>query len=145
MGYHVFSADSLKALSARSPDARLFEHSSGGSWASLVVKEPSSPSMAELHETEADTYVVLEGRAELHLGGTLVNPTSPRPGQLRASSLEGAQCHELKAGDVVHIPERVAHWVATVQSRLVYLVFKTTSDPCKRRSDSLSVAPDLGA
>ena len=51
----------------------------------LVLRGKTST--AEVHETEADLYVVRRGRATLHLGGELVD-TERRPRkQLRGSSI----------------------------------------------------------
>jgi mannose-6-phosphate isomerase-like protein (cupin superfamily) len=73
----------------------------------LVLRGKTST--AELHETEADLYVVRRGRATLAIGGELVDPeTRPRK-QVRAPSIRGGHRREIGPGDVVYIPVAVPH------------------------------------
>jgi uncharacterized RmlC-like cupin family protein len=64
---------------------------------------------AELHENFADVFYVLDGRAVLVTGGTVVNARSVGPGEMRGSSVEGGARQELRAGDVAHVPAGVPH------------------------------------
>ena len=73
----------------------------------LVLRGKTSP--AELHETEADLYVVRRGRATLHLGGELVDAERRRRKQQRGSSIRGGIQREVGPGDVIHIPVGVPH------------------------------------
>src|SRR5258708_29200561 len=41
--------------------------------------------IAELHEHFADLFIVLDGRATMVTGGTIVNPQSVGPGEVRGS------------------------------------------------------------
>jgi mannose-6-phosphate isomerase-like protein (cupin superfamily) len=63
----------------------------------------------ELHEDFADIFFILEGRATLLTGGSLVEQKSTGPGEFRSNSVEGGSRQELKAGDVVHIPAGMPH------------------------------------
>jgi len=64
---------------------------------------------AELHEHEADLFVVESGAATLVSGGELVGGRTTAPGELRGPSIKGGEKKELAAGDIVHIPARVPH------------------------------------
>jgi mannose-6-phosphate isomerase-like protein (cupin superfamily) len=64
---------------------------------------------AEVHEKFADIFYVLEGRAALETGGTLVKSRQVAPGELRGAAIEGGQRNELRAGDVAHVPAGVPH------------------------------------
>jgi mannose-6-phosphate isomerase-like protein (cupin superfamily) len=120
----LFTAEALRALAAQSPDAGLFRASSGRYWTNLVTKDHAPDAKSELHDTEADVYVVLAGEADLHLGGTLIDATSPRPGQHRGTGLVGAECRRVRVGDVVVIPEGVAHMMDARADHITYLVVK---------------------
>jgi uncharacterized RmlC-like cupin family protein len=66
---------------------------------------------AEIHEHVTDVFVVQSGEATLAVGGKLVNGKTTAPGELRGSSLAGAQLNELGAGDVVNIPAGTPHQI----------------------------------
>jgi mannose-6-phosphate isomerase-like protein (cupin superfamily) len=122
--FSIFKADQLRSLSSRGPDQRLFRSERGELWSNLVVKDSRGPLVAESHDREIDIYLVIEGEAALHLGGTLVEPTSPEPYQHRGQGLEGAELHRIAAGDAVFIGAGVPHLIDASSGRLVYLVVK---------------------
>jgi mannose-6-phosphate isomerase-like protein (cupin superfamily) len=80
--------------------------------------------VAEVHDHEADIYMVLEGSADLFLGGEVLEEKTISPGQHRGSGLEGATRHALQPGDLAYIPEGTPHLVDARESRIVYLVVK---------------------
>jgi mannose-6-phosphate isomerase-like protein (cupin superfamily) len=65
--------------------------------------------VAELHENFADLFCVLDGRATLVTGGTVVGAETIGPGEIRGISIEGGLRQELRAGDVAHVPAGVPH------------------------------------
>jgi mannose-6-phosphate isomerase-like protein (cupin superfamily) len=65
--------------------------------------------VAELHENFADLFVVLDGRATLVTGGTVVGPETIAPGEIRGVSIDGGQHQQLRAGDIAHVPAGVPH------------------------------------
>ena len=65
--------------------------------------------VAELHEKFADLFYVLDGRATLVTGGTVVDAQTIRQGEIRGASIEGGIRQELRAGDVAHVPAGVPH------------------------------------
>lgn len=65
--------------------------------------------IAELHEDFADLFIVLDGRATLVTGGTVIKPEKIGPGEVRGSSVEGGTRMELRAGDLAHVPAGVPH------------------------------------
>lgn len=65
--------------------------------------------VAELHENFADLFCVLDGRATLVTGGTVVNPEQVGPGEIRGASIEDGTRQELRAGDIAHVPAGVPH------------------------------------
>jgi mannose-6-phosphate isomerase-like protein (cupin superfamily) len=69
----------------------------------------SRDGQAEVHENFADVFYVLEGRATLVTGGTVVGAVTVGPGETRGSSVEGGTRQELRAGDVAHVPAGTSH------------------------------------
>jgi mannose-6-phosphate isomerase-like protein (cupin superfamily) len=64
---------------------------------------------AELHEHFADFFFVVNGKAKLVTGGTVVNPKTTSEGEIRGSSIESGKEQQLNQGDIVHIPANVPH------------------------------------
>src|SRR3954447_12365751 len=79
----------------------------GNHYTMLAHREQTGSS--EVHQHEADIFVVEEGQASILTGGTLVNSRAEKAGELRGSSLTGGERHPLSAGDIIHIPAGVPH------------------------------------
>jgi mannose-6-phosphate isomerase-like protein (cupin superfamily) len=80
---------------------------------------------AELHETQNDVMVVESGEATLVVGGTVVDPRTTAPHEVRGPSIRGGEKVALAAGDVVHIPIRVAHQMLVEGGKqITYFVVK---------------------
>lgn len=125
MSYKIFTGGELQEMAASMNGAtNIFMPDSKRYWVDFVSKENSPDVKSEMHDFETDIYVVMEGEGEISLGGTLIDPTSPREGQYRGNGLEGATQYHIAAGDVIVIPEGVPHMVDTRHSRLVWLVVK---------------------
>jgi mannose-6-phosphate isomerase-like protein (cupin superfamily) len=73
-----------------------------------------------IHETEAELFVVIEGAGTMTLGGTLINPT--RNGtNLSAPTAQGGTPYKLSKGDLILVPENTAHSVTQVEGKLVLM------------------------
>ena len=103
----------------------------------LVLRGKTSP--AELHETEADLYVVRRGRATLHLGGELVDAERRPRKQQRGSSVRGGIQREVGPGDVIHIPVGVPHQLVLPEGESFPLRF----DEVQRGATRISLASVL--
>ena len=84
---------------------------------------------AERHQFFADQIVIKEGSITLVTGGTLqgehANDAAGRPGETLGSSIDGGKEVVLRAGDIIHIPAGIPHWVkVTPGTTTTYLVFK---------------------
>jgi len=76
--------------------------------------------MFNVHENDAELFVVIDGAGTLTLGGTLINPT--RKGtNLQATAAEGGAPYKLVKGDMVLIPENMVHSVTQTDGKLVML------------------------
>ncbi|MFL6417637.1 MAG: hypothetical protein ACJ74Y_18445 [Bryobacteraceae bacterium] len=97
----------------------------GNHYTMLAHREQTGSS--EVHQHEADIFVVEEGEASLLSGGTLVNGKPQKPGELRGSSIKGGERRSLSTGDIVHIPAGVPHQLLVEKSKpFTYFVIKVT-------------------
>jgi len=124
MSGKIYTAGQLHELSMLENEARLYGADTDRFWMNLVTKDHAAVLTAEMHDDEADIYLVVEGEGELYLGGSLVAPHLLRAGQHRGTGLDGASCHHLTAGDLIVIPAGTPHMVDARNNRLVYAVIK---------------------
>lgn len=83
----------------------------------------------ELHQNFADIFYILDGRASVLTGGSLLDARSEGPGEIRGKSVEGGSRQEIKAGDVVHIPAGMPHQMLVAGGESVtYYVVKVEED-----------------
>ena len=80
---------------------------------------------AEVHENFADFFLVVEGTATLLTGGTVQDPKTDLPGEIRGAAILNGTSTTLHPGDVVHIPATIPHQLlVTKDSTFVYYVIK---------------------
>jgi mannose-6-phosphate isomerase-like protein (cupin superfamily) len=92
---------------------------------SFLVAHREGSGEAELHETQSDVMVIESGAATLIVGGTVVDPRTSAPHEIRGPSIRGGEKIALAAGDVVHIPIRTAHQMLVDSGKQVtYFVVK---------------------
>lgn len=85
------------------------------------------PGIAEIHTWETDVIYVLEGSATFVTGGTVVEPKTTEPGQIRGASIRGGESRRIAKGDVIIVPNGVPHWFKEVQGPFLYFVVKPIS------------------
>ena len=73
----------------------------------------------EVHDKTNHIFIIVEGEATFVTGGTLVGAKNTAPGQIRATSMNGGQTHQLKKGDVITIPAKTPHWWKEVQTKTI--------------------------
>jgi len=64
---------------------------------------------AEVHDASGDVFYVLEGSAELTLGGTLENPREAAPGEWKSAKITGGKTFTIKKGDLIVVPRGTPH------------------------------------
>ena len=97
----------------------------GNHYTMLALREATGS--AEVHEREADIFVIETGEAVIQTGGTLINPRKQKPGELRGTGITGGEKHTLAAGDVIHIPAGVPHQLLIQKGQpFSYFVVKVT-------------------
>lgn len=96
---------------------------------SFLMAHREGSGEAELHETQNDVMVVESGEATLVVGGTVVDPKTTAPHEIRGSSIRGGEKVRLAAGDVVHIPIKTAHQMLLEKGKqITYFVVKIKAD-----------------
>jgi uncharacterized RmlC-like cupin family protein len=132
-GFAVFSAAELKAQGKRLA-TKLNESKSAsdslGKYVnhSILIGRREASGQAELHETQADLFVVQEGEARLVVGGTIEKPAVQSPGEIRGTTITGGVTRSLKPGDIVHIPPRVPHQLLLEPgAQFTYFIVKVDS------------------
>ncbi|HEX3106425.1 MAG TPA: hypothetical protein VHQ22_18430 [Terriglobales bacterium] len=89
----------------------------------IGISHREADGSAEVHETQADIFIVDSGEATLIIGGTVVDPKTVKPHEIRGKSIEGGTGQQLTAGDIVHIPANVPHQLKISKS-FTYTVIK---------------------
>ncbi|HEX4999177.1 MAG TPA: heme-binding protein [Terriglobia bacterium] len=80
--------------------------------------------MAEVHTDDTDIIYVLEGSATFVTGGSVVDPSTVAPGEIRGPSVRDGQSRTIARGDVIVVPNGVPHWFEQVSGPLNYYVVK---------------------
>ncbi|MBV8896177.1 MAG: hypothetical protein JO051_06685 [Acidobacteriaceae bacterium] len=96
----------------------------GNHYTLFAMRESTGSS--ELHEHEADVFVVESGKATIVTGGKMVSPHTQKAGEIRGSSIEGGERHVLQTGDIIHIPAGVPHQLLVEKAPFEYFVIKVT-------------------
>lgn len=63
----------------------------------------------EVHDGSDDIYYILDGKATLMLGGTLISPSEISPGEWRSKAADGGQKIEIGKGDLIVVPRGTVH------------------------------------
>ena len=88
---------------------------------------------AESHDASDDVYYVLEGSAQLTLGGKLENPREATPGEWRAARIVGGQTFQITKGDLIVVPRGTPHHrVNTRGKEFSLILIKVFADPLPR-------------
>ena len=86
-----------------------------------------APGVAEIHTRDTDIVYVLDGSATFVTGGMAVNTRTIAPEELRGTEIRGGQSYHLVKGDVIIVPNGVAHWFQEVKGPFTYYVVKVRS------------------
>jgi len=91
----------------------------------LMLAHREANGEAELHETQADIFVVESGEGSLVVGGTVVDPKTVSPHEVRGPSIKGGETKSLSPGDIVHIAAKTPHQVMVPAGKeITYFVVK---------------------
>jgi mannose-6-phosphate isomerase-like protein (cupin superfamily) len=84
----------------------------------------TTPSEVEVHEKETDILYVADGEATYVTGGTMIGGKVTAPGQLRGTSIQGGETHQLTKGDVIVVPAGTPHWTREVRGSVSFYIVK---------------------
>jgi mannose-6-phosphate isomerase-like protein (cupin superfamily) len=128
-GYAQYSSADLKAkVDAAKPDDHKVRLNRVASWGnhSLLAIRRDGDGEAEVHDTQVDVIFVKSGEGTLVLGGTVVEPRTTGPGEIRGKSITGGVNKKMVAGDVIHVPAKIPHQMLVPKS-LSFEVVKVDS------------------
>ena len=90
-----------------------------------ILLRRTKPGKAEVHETQADVWLVLDGGCTFVTGGTVIGGAPTEPGEIRGSGIQGGEEHQIAKGDFIRVPAGVPHWVKKITgTEIVYIVVK---------------------
>jgi mannose-6-phosphate isomerase-like protein (cupin superfamily) len=78
---------------------------------------------ANVHEKEAELFVVIEGSGTLVTGGKLTHETRTNPTNLAGDGIEGGQSRPVAKGDTFIVPENTPHWFSAINGELILMSF----------------------
>jgi uncharacterized RmlC-like cupin family protein len=111
-GFAMYSSADLKGrVDAAKPDDHKVRMNRVGSWGnhSMLAIRRDGDGEAEVHDNQVDVVFVKSGEGTLILGGTVVEPRTTGPGEIRGKSITGGVSKKMAAGDVIHIPAKIPH------------------------------------
>jgi glc operon protein GlcG len=82
----------------------------------------------EVHEKDTDIIHVLSGTATLVTGGSVVGGKTVAAEEIRSTDVQGGDTREIKAGDVIVVPNGTPHWFKSVAGPLTYYVVKVRAE-----------------
>ena len=89
---------------------------------------------AELHDESDDVYYVLDGSAQLTLGGTLDAPREASPGEWRSKKINNGTTFEIKKGDLIIVPRGTPHQRNTISGKeFSMILIKVFREPVKAK------------
>lgn len=91
----------------------------------VLASRRDKPGQSEVHTTDTDIFVVIDGQATIVLGGKLIDPRQTAPGEIRGSGIEGGTDYLLEKGVVLTVPRNTPHWVRETRPGFRYYVIKS--------------------
>jgi len=94
------------------------------SQANITIRDKNG--QAEVHATWEDHIFVLDGEANLTLGGTVEKPNTTGPGETRGESIKGGKTIVLHPQDYIYVPVNTPHQMMVAAGKSIrYAVVKT--------------------
>lgn len=84
--------------------------------------EKKDSATAEVHDASDDVFYVLEGSAELTLGGNLENPRGATPGEWKSDKIIGGKTFTIKKGDLIVVPRGTPHQRVNTKGKTFSLI-----------------------
>lgn len=91
--------------------------------ANITTRDRSG--QAEQHAAWEDHIFILDGEADLILGGTVEKPNTIGPGETRGDSVKGGKSFTVHAGDYIYVPINTPHQMMVATGKAIkYAVVK---------------------
>ncbi len=129
-GFMHLSGQTLKALEARlgtkiDPNKTASERLGSFGNHFFMAMHRQGDGEAELHESQADIFIIESGEATLLVGGTVIDGRTTGVGEVRGRAVSGGEIRSLSPGDIVHIPAKMPHQVLVAPGKQVtYVIVK---------------------
>jgi quercetin dioxygenase-like cupin family protein len=111
--------DGKKVAAAFAKGGLLHEWSEGAQHYTVRLTRHEKRELAEVHATKTHIFYVLQGTATYVTGGTVVDPKTTTPNEIRGIAIDGGEEHRLSKGDVIIVPKGMPHWTKEVQSPFI--------------------------
>jgi mannose-6-phosphate isomerase-like protein (cupin superfamily) len=82
-----------------------------------AVEYRRSPTPPMVHTRMAEFFYVVDGEADLILGGTLTNPRCQNSSNLVGDGVEGGVTHRVKKGSYILVPENTVHYFTNIDKK----------------------------
>ena len=105
----IITPDQAMAKGQLALSARLGHH------AAVEYRRSSTPPM--VHTRMAEFFYVLDGEADLILGGKLTNPKCLNSSNLAGDGVEGGVTHHVKKGTYILVPENTVHYFTNIDKK----------------------------
>ena len=94
------------------------------SQANITVRDKNG--QAEQHAAWEDHIFIVDGEANLILGGSIDKPTTTGPGETRGASVKGGKSFSVHPGDYIFVPVNTPHQMMVAAGKTIkYAVVKT--------------------
>lgn len=90
----------------------------------LEYRQAGAP--AAVHKTQAEIFHVVSGAGQMVTGGTLDAARAVDAANESGPSISGGSSRRVAAGDMIVVPAGVAHWIPSVEGRLVLISTKVS-------------------
>lgn len=131
-GFHFWKSSELKSFTKTLAPKLNESHMAtqaipGAGNYSFISVLRTATAQAELHQTQADVFVVESGEGTLVVGGKMTDEKTTAPNEVRGSAITGGTERKLAVGDMVAIPAKVPHQVKVdAGKQICYFVVKVT-------------------
>ena len=102
----------------------LVEGDTAASHYKVLTARRDKPGQSELHTKDTDLIYILEGTATFVTGGEMVEGKTTAPDEMRGASIKDGLTRKLAKGDVIVVPNGIAHQFAEVSNPFLYYVGK---------------------
>jgi mannose-6-phosphate isomerase-like protein (cupin superfamily) len=107
-----------------------------GDTGGLIITDPEfkvlagrrdKPGQAEVHATDTDIFIVIDGQATIVLGGEVIDGKETGAGEIRGSGIRNGTDYLLEKGVVLTVPHGTPHWVRETKPGFRYYVVKSVA------------------